>query len=104
MPMANLRMTQSFTCNAAPEKKVMPSWSVPRRSMVRPRSETTALAPAWTMMAALLAPVLMTASTPSATMLIGLVMVSGPKLPEVRTLLAPYDADGGCCAGGQETH
>jgi hypothetical protein len=35
------------------------------------------------------AAVLMTASTPSATMLIGLVMVSGPKLPGVRTLIAP---------------
>ena len=35
------------------------------------------------------APVLITASTPSATMLIGLVMVSGPKLPEDRTLIAP---------------
>jgi len=30
--------------------------------------------------------VLMTASTPWATMLIGLVMVSGPKLPEDSTL------------------
>ena len=35
------------------------------------------------------APVLMIASTPSATMLIGLVMVSGPKLPGVRTLIDP---------------
>ena len=31
----------------------------------------------------------MTASTPSATMLIGLLMISGPKLPEFRTLIAP---------------
>src|SRR5687768_9825266 len=41
------------------------------------------------MMPAPFALVLITASTPSATMLIGFVIVSGPKLPEERTLMAP---------------
>src|SRR6476620_2880534 len=84
-----LRMVVSCTCRALPERKEMPLLLVLRMSMVRPRSETIAVAGTWTVMPELLRGVLMTASTPWATMLIALVMVTGPKLPEDRTLIAP---------------
>ena len=90
-PLKALRMTLSLTCRAAPVENAMPELSVPHMSMVSPRSETIAVSGALIWMPQLQAPcaVLMTASTPSATMLIGLLMISGPKLPEFRTLIAP---------------